>query len=380
MFKYLPVIVSYMPKKQGDRLNVGEVKSSVLKFIMGNEGPVGEPAIRDFLLKKYDVMDQGNINRHLHDLQKLNCIELIPPEKKGLRNYWDVNKLKNLRTIKHEFPEVRLNDYEKSINIVLRDLEYFESTPQWLNYYLKLLLSTSFFNTCIETGSRILEKGIWKIYITSTGSYRHQRIEKLLKLCYSKCIKHYSEFKMSENEFMNLIKAHPWEIYRFFPEDMLLKGFEREFPGLPKEIPLKIFETKLSEKEETAETIPEEINDEDLVRYILDAMRLRMEEKLDFELSSDDLLFEHFLHHDILIGADSPEELYFANKSKENHTLPKGSTAPYQIILREAELADLKLASEMIFKFKQPSRFNFDTADEIYQAVLEFYSRRQVQQ
>jgi hypothetical protein len=380
MFKYLSVVVRYMPKRQGDRLNVGEVKSSILKFTLENEGPVGEPAIRDFLLKKYDVMDQGNINRHLHDLQKLDCIELIPPEKKGLRNYWDIKKLKNLRNIKHEFPEVRLNDYEKSINIVLRELEHFERSPDWLNFYLKLLISTSFFNTCIEAGSRTLDKGIWKIYITSIGSYRHQRIDNLLKVCYSAYIKQNSEFKLSEIEFANTIKAHPWEIYRFFAEDVLLKGFEKDFPCLPKEIPLKIFETKLSEIEETPEKIPEEMNDKDLVKYTLDAMRLRMEEKLDFKFSSDDLLLEHFLHHDMLIGTDSPEELYFVNKTKENHTLPRGSTASGRVILREAELADLRLASEMIFKFKQPSRFSFDTVDEIYQTVLEYYSLRQVQQ
>ena len=45
-----------MQKKQGDRLNVGEVKSSILEFILKNEEPVGEPAIREFLLKKYNVM------------------------------------------------------------------------------------------------------------------------------------------------------------------------------------------------------------------------------------------------------------------------------------------------------------------------------------
>lgn len=368
-----------MPKKQGDRLNVGEVKSSILEFILENDGPAGEPAIRNFLLEKYNIADQGNINRHLHDLQKLDCIELIPPEKKGLKNVWDIKKLKNLKKIKQEFPEVRLNDYEKSINIILRELERFEHSPDWLNFYLKLLLSPSFFNTCIETGSRALEIGIWKIYINSIGYYRHQRIDDILKVCYFSYIKLHPEFKMSEILFMNTIKAHPWDIYRFFAEDVLLKWFEKTFPELPKEIPQLIFKTKLSGIEEIPEEIPNEINDKDLVRYMLNAMSLRMEERLDFELKNDDLLLEHFLHHDMLIGVDSPEELYFVNKTKENHTLPRGSTDPWHIILREAEKADLKLASEMIFKFKKPSIFNFNTVDEIYQAVLEYYNRWKIE-
>lgn len=369
-----------MPKKQGDRMNVGEVKSSILKYILKNEEPVGEPAIREFLLKKYYIIDQGNINRHLHDLQKLDCIELIPPEKKGLRNYWDIKRLKNLRNIKQEFPEVRLNDYEKSIKIVLKEHEHFENSPEWLTFYLKLLLSASFFNTSIETEGRELDRGIWKIYITTIGSYRHQRIDELLELCYFAHIKCHSEFKMSEEEFTNTIKAHPWEIYRFFAEDVLLKLFEEEFPEFPKEIPQLIAKTKLSGIEEIPERIPKEINEKDFIRYMLDAIRLRIEEKIDFEYIKDDLLLEHFLHHDMLIGADSPEELYFINKTKENHTLHRGSTVPGQVVLGEAELADLKLASEMIFKYKQPSRFSFNTVDEIYQAVLEFYSRWQLQQ
>jgi len=97
-----------MPKKQGDHLNVGEVKSSIIMFILQNVRSVGEPAIRDFLLQEYNVMNQGNINRHLHDLQKLDCIELIPPQKKGLRNYWDITKIKNLKKIQMILKQISL--------------------------------------------------------------------------------------------------------------------------------------------------------------------------------------------------------------------------------------------------------------------------------
>jgi hypothetical protein len=225
---------------------------------------------------------------------------------------------------------------------------------------------------------RPIEEGTWKIYITGIGSYRHQRIDDILRVCYSAYSKYYPELKMPETVFTNTVKAHPWEIYRLFAEDILLKWFEDTFPGLPKEISHLISKTKLSGLEEIPEEIPDEINEKDLVRYLLEAMRLRMEERLDFKFLMDDLLLEHFLHHDMLIEKDSPEELYFVKKTKENHTLPRGSTEPRQIILREAELADLKLASEMIYKFKKPSRFSFDTADETYQAVLKYYNRMQI--
>jgi hypothetical protein len=171
---------------------------------------------------------------------------------------------------------------------------------------------------------------------------------------------------------------------RFYPVlsslPLILELFKEHVPGLPEEIPLQIFQTQLSATEEIPEKIPAEIDDKDLVKYVLNTLHLIKNQWKDFESTNDDLLFEHFLNHDMLIGADSDDQLYFVKKTKENHTLPRGSTEPGQIILKEAELADLKLASEMIFKYKQPSRFSFNTVDEIYQAVLEFYSRWQLQQ
>ena len=385
MKAYVYILINYMhymTKKQGDRLNVGEVKSNIICFILENVKSVGEPAIRDFLLQKYDLMDQGNINRHLHDLQKLDCIELIPPQKKGWRNYWDIKKLKNLRKIKQEFPEVRLNDYEKSINILLLELEHFERSPNWLNFYLKLLLSPSFFKTCIETGSRVLDKGIWKVYLNGVGSNRHQHIEELLKACYLACGKYQSNFKMLEKEFTDTMKALPWDVFRFYREDALAIEIEHYLPGLPRELSSKISETRLSGMEHIPVEKTKELKAEELGKYIMNTILLIMEERLDLKFLKDDLLLQHFIDHDMLIGEDSDDELYFVRKTKENHTLSRGSTVPWQIILREAELADLKLASEMIFKYKQPTQFSdsCNNLEEVYKKVLKYYSNFQLQQ
>ena len=78
-----------MVKKQGERLKPDETKSYIIKDILENIGPIGEPDIRDHLKKKYDLRDQGTINRHLHYLNDNGCIELIPSKKEGLRNKWD---------------------------------------------------------------------------------------------------------------------------------------------------------------------------------------------------------------------------------------------------------------------------------------------------
>ena len=366
-------------KRKGEHLKHREVKSSIIECILERNEEVPEPDIRNYLMKKHNVEDQSTINKHLHDLQKLDCIELIPPVKNGLRNKWNITTIKNLRNIRHGFPELRLNNYEKAINIILRELEYFDNSPDWLIYHVKLYLSASFFNTCLETGKRPLETAVVKLYRNSIDAPRQQRIDDLLKKCYISCVKHYPDFKAPEEEFTGVMYT-----LRFYPVlsslPLILELFKEHVPGLPEEIPLQIFQTQLSATEEIPEKIPAEIDDKDLVKYVLNTLHLINNQWKDFESTNDDLLFEHFLNHDMLIGADSDDQLYFVKKTKENHTLPRGSTEPGQIILKEAELADLKLASEMIFKYKQPSRFSFNTVDEIYQAVLEFYSRWQLQQ
>lgn len=367
-----------MVKGKGKHLEHKKIKSSIIEFIIKNKEEVPEPDIRAYLKKEHDVIDQSTINKHLHELERKGCVEIVSPVKKGLRNIWNITKLKNLRNIRHEFPELRLNSYEKAICIVLQELQYFENSPDWLIYYIKLYMSASFFNTCIETGSRALDERIYKIYINNKDSLRQQRIEKLLETCYSACVKYHSDFKASEKEFTNVM--HVFSLEGVSCSDLLFSLFKEHLQGLPEEIPMQIFKTQLSGIEGIPEKIPEEIDSKDLTKYILNTLRLIKEQGRDFKDAKDDLILEHFLDHDIYIGANSDDQLYFVKKTKENHTLPRGSTEPWQMILKEAELADLKLASEMIFRYKQPSRFSLNNVDEIYQAVLDYYSRWQLRQ
>jgi len=54
------------------------VKTSILEFILKNKEPVSEPDIRDHLNEKHEVIDQSTINKHMHNLKDMGCIELIP--------------------------------------------------------------------------------------------------------------------------------------------------------------------------------------------------------------------------------------------------------------------------------------------------------------
>ena len=97
------------------------MKTSILEFILKNKEPVSEPSIREHLRNKHGVVDQSTINKHMHNLKDLRCIELISP-KESRRNYWDVTTPINLKNIRHEFYELQINKYEKSINLILMEL------------------------------------------------------------------------------------------------------------------------------------------------------------------------------------------------------------------------------------------------------------------
>src|SRR5665647_397428 len=120
MFKYLPNLLCIMAKKKGAVSESG-VKPGIIKCILSKKVSIKELDIRTYLEKEYNKkIDQGNINRHLHDLEEFSCIELIPPSKKGLPNHWDITKTEHLKNIKDKFHDIQLNKYEKSLMIVLQ--------------------------------------------------------------------------------------------------------------------------------------------------------------------------------------------------------------------------------------------------------------------
>jgi hypothetical protein len=214
------------------------------------------------------------------------CIKLIPPQKKGLRNYWDIETRTNLKNIREVFPEFRLNDHEKAINIIIIELcdnkGYF--CFEGVKLHIQLLLSVSFFDACLEIDTKTLCQRIWKSYITTKDPLRNKRINDLLKICYIACTKYYSEFKMTEDLFTATMKRFPWEYVKLGIKEYIVEFFKHNLPGLPKEIPLQMFKTRLSETiNEIPEKIPDKINNNDFVNYMLHTLQLIMEPMRDYD-------------------------------------------------------------------------------------------------
>jgi len=176
-----------MVEKRRYHYDMGEVKSEIIGLILRHSGLIGEPFIRKSLQDKYDGIDQSTMNRHLHDLQKIGCLDLIPPSKKTTRaNRWNIATLKQLKNIRQHFPNIELNRYEKSLDIVSRyHLDYI-SPARNVIFRVQLLLSTSFFNLCITNDTKTLHDKESEIYKFGKGFENDLLIQSYIDDIYAK--------------------------------------------------------------------------------------------------------------------------------------------------------------------------------------------------
>lgn len=356
-------------RTRGEHLERRKVKTAIIKFILRSPEAVLEPDIREFLRKKYEILDQGNIKKHLRDLQTLPycCIEKIPP-KRGFANKWDIKKVENLKNLKLYFPEIPLNIYQKFINIVFKerysDIGFFTSPDE---FRTQLLLSSSFLDMCIKTDMLTLYQKTYEMDQFGEGFDRHQRIKKYINEVYTECMKNipvnsniwltiYDECisdslksdvlrnllksspkpnKISEEEFRKILDIIPFALsgeeseekwYQFIVErisniitldisaEMLIKSIE-DRQNIPEEIFEKIqYETYkrisgLISKGMTSE------NSEEIYNKILE---IKFNQRLCISMIPH-IFFEHCFQRDIVDDTASPEEKEFMYEVKKFH-------------------------------------------------------------
>ncbi|AKB47612.1 hypothetical protein MSKOL_1835 [Methanosarcina sp. Kolksee] len=376
-----------MVKKKGAISKESGIKPDIITYILSKRGLVKELEIREYLdekykklekyknIEKYRIVDQGNVNRHLHYLlEELGCIELTPPVKKGLSNHWNIEKLKNLKQIRKNFPEIKMNNYEKPLMIVLQKSGHSISTFEGLIIYIQLLLSASFFNMYMEADIKMLYPRVKKSYQCVKGFYRYPLMDDVLNKCYSLYINRNQRIEMSKEEFRKRIDEMAREDTECYSPELLLDMWEKRFPGISKESFLKTWEGHPPGKPtEIPEGIYLNIRDEDLERYMNCLVGLNKQEQWDLDTVFYDMLQEHFLIHDMLNNVDTNDEVEFARKTKKilvNYSRHQNDEEKVQL-----ESDYLKFASEIVVKYKQPSIFGktYNNPDDAYQALEKFY-------
>ena len=376
MFKYYSYISLHMAKTKGSHLKHKEVTSSILEFILKNNGPVSEPVIRDHLKKKHEVMDQSTINKHMHNLQDLICIELIPP-KIGLRNYWNITTLKNLKNIRFYFEDIKLNTCGKSLDILLTERLLTErplkNSMRAKKYFVQLFLSASFFDMCIKTDVETLYARASELYKLGELFKEEQYIKNLIAVeqsskeliheVYIKCIRRISKIHNIKQIVDSGYPKDPLtlDLFQNFSEYFLSVGISKEtFERMLKEIPssmedksheeqtnriIKELSIKISNEiipkmmkqihKKSPEMPNEELNkmpqdilnktSEEIFKKIMEGLpeilsdkiiRIKYYHEINTGVTSD-LIFNHCFQRDVMDGTSSPEEREFVHKINE---------------------------------------------------------------
>lgn len=379
-------------------------KLKIIELILNNKGPVEEAEMRKKL-----PGDSGNINRHLHELwEELDCIELTQTIKKGRRKYnlWDITKIKHLKNINGKFLKIQLNRHEKSINIIARNLGYDINSPMYLYCFIRLYMSRSFFNECLNTDVKSLTTKILKIYRVGAGLEDETHIKELINEYNSTYIKDKFNFEISDQKFRDVMEdlAQPQQMKEML-EDYVWRTY-----GMPKDQLKNIhgdsfIETNIKRVEEIVEFLYDDpklsVKPEEWIESFFDKFKEKVPESSkiniktilkkpdeyenicqktsellffikkqqeNFRNTFFNLLFESFRTQDIINESDLPEELDFAEKTNKciieyNDTLKKEynktfKKRDYGIIKGAVDLLifnEHKIISEFMAKHKMPS-------------------------
>ena len=181
-------------RSRGEHLKKNKVKTEIIRYILSKKDIIPGPEIIKYLRNNFNIVDEKNIRIHLRDLQKQHCIEKIPHEP-GLDNKWKIEKIDNLRNIREHYPDIQLNTYDKSINIVLEEQirkGYLPSNIHSQEFRVQLSLSVSFFNKCLEKDIKTICDTAYKMYQYGEGFEEYKRIQNYIEMLYTNYIQHIS--------------------------------------------------------------------------------------------------------------------------------------------------------------------------------------------
>jgi len=343
-----------MSRKKGDHLKRNEVKAGIIESIISKNGAVSEPKLREILEKKYGIIDQGNTKKHLKDLKDSSCIVKIPA-KPGFANNWDIKKIENLKNIRLNFPEIPLNKYEKSINIIIfNKFNFAIGSMRAKKAFVQLSLSDSYFDNCLDTDIETLCDRAPQLYQSDEYFSMERRIEGLTHEVYPECMKriqkipdiwsvadddsikdsvnfdvyqnspqHFQNSAISEEKFKRMLKE-----IKFPLEEK--DHYERN-QRIIKELSMKISHEILSKrlKEIPKESLQnQEVSNKmsnEIFEKLMEEFPVDLPDKIytiivnQYQYTSIvlDQIFDHFYQRDVIDGSDSHEEREFVSKISE---------------------------------------------------------------
>jgi hypothetical protein len=255
-----------------------------------------------------------------------------------------------------------LNSYGKSLNIVFAETGYKIYSLAGFRLYLYLMLSSSFFNACVESGIEKLKSNAEKLFLEDEGFLENQSHTNYV--CYELiALKRRSDSGITYEIFFEKLKeiAQKNDISTVHSE--LYQLFYENFPELTSNI------NHFKEKRDIyfAKIICF------LIYWYLPEKR---EQQFEFQDLCFDFLFEQFYRIDRVMDTDTPEEIKFATKRKENIRSYWSSNAPVNYKKNKLIKDDLDLAIEIIMQKKLPPIVDLKTYDnrgDVYRALEKLF-------
>jgi Fe2+ or Zn2+ uptake regulation protein len=340
-----------------------EIKTRILELILKTKDSVNEPIVSEFLQNEYGEFDRSTINKHLHALVDLGCVEQVKPTSKSKFKFYDI-KSKNFKSIMNEFPDIKLNEFEKPKLIILNESGYSLSTIEGLKIYIRLLLSRSFFKLYMENDSKTLRLKTWKFCKRERGFLYYSIIDKT-KVNYE-----IMKTEMKTDDLPDFI--------------IIQKAFLKILSELPDDIQSDTHTLGIQFVEKANEKVNELFNNENMrgcLKSLLNVYISTVHSRYFYLLSDHFCFFEDVLH-----GTALSEELNFMGKTADNLVLMLEANTEKSLSdhlgkkslshIKDWELKDFRLMSEIIFNYGTPSIFGtFNSSDEVYDFLQKKYKK-----
>ncbi len=152
-------------RERGQHGPRGEVKRSIIEYILSHDSPVEEPDLREYLKQKHGITELKNIKIHLKNLQEQKCIKKYSD--KGNVNRWNINSINQIRIIHKLYSELQLTSHEKVLDLIAN-----EHAPNPKSYHYHeikagLPLSDSFFRLFLFNTKNEMHELMKQYYLSS---------------------------------------------------------------------------------------------------------------------------------------------------------------------------------------------------------------------
>ncbi|KKG16017.1 hypothetical protein EO98_04780 [Methanosarcina sp. 2.H.T.1A.6] len=191
------------------RQKEGVTQVNIIEFILNaSDGIANELDIPEKL-----KMNESTIRKHMPLLYESYCVDWIhpDPDDKKRKKIWSIRRIENLRNIRKEYPEIKLNTYKTALDIIIKTFITRNYPCENNRFREQLQVSESFFDLCVLNDPDTLFQNAWKSYQHSEGFEKYRRVKNCINKLISDYAKYHPNVEMTEELFLKTCREIPVE-------------------------------------------------------------------------------------------------------------------------------------------------------------------------